>query len=51
MREGLAIPTIKQMSDLAVHTFGHQAGLALLAVSGQDLRDMLTSKLGERTSC
>ena len=32
MRDQLAIPIIKQMPDLAVHPFGHQAVLALLAV-------------------
>ena len=45
MRDQLATTISKQFSDLALHPFGHQPVLALLAVGSQDQRDMLTYQL------
>ena len=45
MRDQLATTISKQFSDLALHPFGHQPVLALLAVGSQDQRDMLPYQL------
>eukprot|EP00090_Calanus_glacialis_P020794 TRINITY_DN32104_c0_g1_i2.p2 TRINITY_DN32104_c0_g1~~TRINITY_DN32104_c0_g1_i2.p2 ORF type:complete len:140 (-),score=53.36 TRINITY_DN32104_c0_g1_i2:34-453(-) len=45
MRDQLATTISKQFSDLALHPFGHQPVLPLLAVGSQGQRDMLTYQL------